>query len=423
MNLRAIRFIAIAIALSEICINDANAHGCSGSQFTLNYSSICGCYQFCGGPGGSLLISDCDSLVSLSVDWGDGSGNGIPVINGFPDTNSMPCHQYSSPGTYTVTLTVVGFCHSIFSAQTCHIPRTLFVAPFSSNFTADFKADTVCLGFVTPFFDLSTFNPDLINRTWLYDFGDGATATVYNPVHLYDSCGAYDVTLIIGGENLCCPLTMYDTITRRVYVNCNQGSQPNALGLTDPYIYDSTLADICCGGRVSGRIVTESGQPVSIATVSAMPSGQFDITDSSGNYSLSFFCGSSDTVAPSKNNDVLVSNGVSTADVLLIRAHILNSQMLSTPYKIIAADVNGSGSISTADVLLIRQLILGNRTTFPNGSLWTFVPHNYVFADPLSPFPFPTYRYYNNIASDISGENYIGIRLGDVNGSWNPTIH
>jgi PKD repeat protein len=334
----------------------------------------------------------------------------------------MPCHQYANPGTYTVTLTIVGYCHSFVSTQTCHIPRTLIVAPVNSNFSANFRTDTVCLGFVTPFFDLSIFAPDIINRTWLYDFGDGATATVYNPVHLYDSCGAYDVTLIIGGQNVCCPPSVYDTITKRVYVNCNQGSQPNALGLTDPYIYDSTLADICCGGRVSGRIITELGHPVSVATLGAVPSGQFDITDSSGNYSVSLYCGSSDTLWPSKTNDVAASNGISTADVLIIRLHILNSQLLSSPYKIIAADVNENHGISTADVLLIRQLILGNRTTFPSGSLWTFVPHNFVFADPLSPFPFPTYRYYNNIASDISGENYIGIRLGDVNGSWNPSV-
>jgi PKD repeat protein len=41
------------------------------------------------------------------------------------------------------------------------------------------------------FTDLSTGNP----LTWRWNFGDGATAAIKNPVHTYGGIGRYTVTL------------------------------------------------------------------------------------------------------------------------------------------------------------------------------------------------------------------------------------
>ena len=108
-------------------------------------------------------------------------------------------------------------------------------------------------------------------------------------------------------------------------------------------------------------------------------------------------------------------------DILLMQRHILQSQDLDSPYKIIAADVNGSGEVTTLDIVLTRALILANITSFQNGKLWEFVPDTHFFGDPLNPFPFPKSRSYENKTESQINQNFIGIKLGDVNGSWDPS--
>jgi len=149
---------------------------------------------------------------------------------------------------------------------------------------------------------------------------------------------------------------------------------------------------------------------------------QADITAADGLYSFNVNAGGNYTVTPSKNNDITTSNGITTLDNVLMQRQILAVLPLSTPYRIIAADVNGSSSVTTLDIVLSRAVILGNSPTYPNGKLWTFVNSDFSIAAPLNPFPFEKTRTYNNLNSNQTNQNFIGIKLGDVNGSWDSTI-
>lgn len=62
-------------------------------------------------------------------------------------------------------------------------------------------------------------------------------------------------------------------------------------------------------------------------------------------------------VIPRRNDDPL--NGISTRDILRIQSHVLGKKLISTPYRMIAADVNASNSITAADMVEMRKLILG----------------------------------------------------------------
>ncbi|MBT3208007.1 MAG: PKD domain-containing protein [Bacteroidetes bacterium] len=56
-------------------------------------------------------------------------------------------------------------------------------------------SDTIIIvGDTTQFFDLTTSNP----TNWLWDFGDGTTDTIQNPIHIYQNPGVYTVSLIVG---------------------------------------------------------------------------------------------------------------------------------------------------------------------------------------------------------------------------------
>ena len=66
----------------------------------------------------------------------------------------------------------------------------------------------------------------------------------------------------------------------------------------------------------------------------------------------------------------------------------------------------------------IRSLILANTTAFPGNRLWQFVSSDYLFPDTQHPFSFDKSRIYTNIISNQPNQNFIGIKLGDVNESW-----
>jgi len=122
------------------------------------------------------------------------------------------------------------------------------------------------------------------------------------------------------------------------------------------------------------------------------------------------------TVAPSKNDDPL--NGVSTLDLVAIQNHILGTQLLDSPYKLIAADVNRSGNISAQDMIELRKLILGIQDEFSNNSSWRMIDESMTFSDPSNPFSQEIKEEYD-ITSLNSNMNvdFVGVKIGDVNNS------
>jgi hypothetical protein len=145
------------------------------------------------------------------------------------------------------------------------------------------------------------------------------------------------------------------------------------------------------------------------------------ISSNKGLYKISPFAGGSYTLTPHKNNDKVKNNGVSTLDIILVQSHILNVDSLNTPYKILAADVNESGTITNLDILYMRRLILGIDTSFPGNKLWTFTDANHVFENKYKPFPNPSTKSFISL-SGVNTQDFIGIRLGDVNQDRDPLI-
>ena len=121
------------------------------------------------------------------------------------------------------------------------------------------------------------------------------------------------------------------------------------------------------------------------------------------------------TLTPFKDNNFL--DGVSTYDLVLISKHILGLEYLNSPYKIIAADANHSESVTTFDIVEIRKLILGIYDDFPDNTSWRFVDKDFVFPNPTNPFQsaFPESITRSNVTAVQFAEDFIGIKVGDVN--------
>ncbi|MCC7027462.1 MAG: HYR domain-containing protein, partial [Saprospiraceae bacterium] len=121
------------------------------------------------------------------------------------------------------------------------------------------------------------------------------------------------------------------------------------------------------------------------------------------------------TVKPIRNDDHL--NGVSTADIVKIQKHILGQALITSPYKMIAADVNASGTVTASDISEIRKLILGVIPEFGKVQSWTFVPETYTFVDPTKPFNAPRTAVITPVLVKDYNQNFMAIKMGDLTGN------
>ncbi|WP_373550153.1 T9SS type A sorting domain-containing protein, partial [Haliscomenobacter sp.] len=172
------------------------------------------------------------------------------------------------------------------------------------------------------------------------------------------------------------------------------------------------------GVSVAGTISTEGNANLQGASMTLSgAASQNATTTANGSYSfVNLSKGGDFTVTPQLDKNHL--NGVSTFDLVLIQKHILGVQVLNSPYKMIAADVNNSKSISTLDLIALRKLILNIDTHFANNTSWRFVDASYNFPNVNNPWSvaFPEVVSVNDIAANITA-NFVAIKIGDVNAS------
>lgn len=181
-------------------------------------------------------------------------------------------------------------------------------------------------------------------------------------------------------------------------------------------------------GPVSGNILTELQQPVPNAKVqlksnlAAVPQQFAGQTDAQGHFQF--------TGAPGTCNfslipklDTLPALGVNTLDVLLADWHMTGQSLLSTPYKIIAADANHDGLVNQPDLDAMSNLIVGAASQFPNNTSWRFLPANYTFPNPLSPLTAAFPEKISTTCPIATGQNqhFIAVKTGDLDGTANPS--
>jgi uncharacterized repeat protein (TIGR01451 family) len=165
--------------------------------------------------------------------------------------------------------------------------------------------------------------------------------------------------------------------------------------------------------HIRGKVFGPQESVIKITDINDPTFNQTQVTNPVGIYDFEVPIGGNYTVTPINNENPL--NGVSTYDKVLISRHIDNIQPFTYPYQYIAADVNNDNLITAADTSEIYKVILGIYTEFPNNSSWRFVRMDYVFPDPLQPFPYPETATFPNLTQDVANVNFIAIKVGDLN--------
>lgn len=388
-----------------------------------------------GGFSGSL---DSDDQFAYSMSYvGDVNGDGDPdlLVGAVQDddgaTNRGAVWLLNLKANHTLTLSTSTYnpvCYG-YSTGTATVSVTGGVAPYSYQWD-DLYAQTTatCYGLAA-----GTYSVDVTDA-------NGTTATT--SVTITQPSTGVSVTGVVtdasnGLSNGSINISVSGGTSPYSYNWSNWEYTQDISGLSagsySVWVYDDngcfTVDTFVVGGgtttttaTISGTIESESGSTVNTVTVALSGnSTSSDVTSSNGQYSFTVTAGESYTITPSKSNDIKKDNGISTLDLLLMQEHILQLNSLSSPYKIIAADVDESGSVSTLDILYTRSIILQTATSFPNGKLWSFVNSDYTFSNPLNPFSYEDYRSYSS-ASDQTQQDFIAVKLGDVNDTWDNTV-
>lgn len=142
---------------------------------------------------------------------------------------------------------------------------------------------------------------------------------------------------------------------------------------------------------VSNVLISGAGSPNVSATTAAPGPGE-------GTYTLAGFGAGSYTVTPSKTGG---SNGISSFDAGRVAQHVSGLPPLLNSNQLIAADTSGNSQVSSFDAGLIASYVVsgvGGQT-----ASWKFLPVN---------------RNYASVTSNITGEDYNAILVGEVSGNW-----
>lgn len=187
-----------AAATYNVTLIVANLSGCTDTishSIIVNpnpisdYTALTTCHTY------PTLFTDNSTLGAI---WAWDFGDVTPA-----DTAQAPAHIFANPGNYSVELVV----KSIFG---CTDSSTQIITVLPQP-VANYTVGNICARDTIPFTDIST-GTDI--NTWAWDFGDGGTAAINNPMHVFQLSGNYNISLIVTNNSGCA-----DTIIKPLISN------------------------------------------------------------------------------------------------------------------------------------------------------------------------------------------------------------
>ena len=257
-----------------------------------------------------------------------------------------------------------------------------------------------------------------------YVLGDGISDTPSDPNEICIAVNNCAVSCDRG--DLSSPSVPYDVATQPSNIMSYRCKKTFSLGQLEVIRKDAVAGryavtlhpnanESCTDIGLINRYCSTSNGPERLPIKSAIvnvtntnPSGSCSkVTDADGKYSTTNCIAIGTTQmannAPAKTGSGSLyksDNGVTTADLVDIRKHILQLTLLDNPFYWLAADANYDGRITTSDFINIRQVLLRlpGEENFDVAGSWRFVPEWYqaesnfngsfedVTTDPSGPF-------------------------------------
>lgn len=191
----------------------------TGLEAGFSYANTQGC--------GPLTVNFTDeSTGAVSWHWNFGSSPSSTAQN--------PNHTYNNIGTYSVRqiVTDINGC-----MDTLIVPNLVTVTGSVVNFGIDtmYGCETLSVQFA----DLT--NPPGTVASYLWDFGDGTTSSLANPLHQYVNAGIYDVSLTITDIGGCTNTIVQNDIINYIPYPTPSFSVSSTFGcIGDPFTFNNT---------------------------------------------------------------------------------------------------------------------------------------------------------------------------------------
>jgi gliding motility-associated-like protein len=176
-----------------------SAGGCPTGDEILNFE-----FAVADPPPLTKFSASQKACINKSVNFNlDNQNTGGTVLNYFWDfgdgtvsTEKNPSHVFTTTGVKTVSLFVkndVACVSNIFS-----LPIEIFVEP-AANFSIN---NVSCTQQNISFTNSTVLNGNTV-QSYLWDFGDGGTSALKDPIHTYTTPGDYNVKLVVKTESNC----------------------------------------------------------------------------------------------------------------------------------------------------------------------------------------------------------------------------
>jgi len=330
----------------------------------------------------ATAISDCNGAVTITNNSPYATSHGADASGVYPI------------GTTVVTFTAIDFCNKKSTCKTTikvkdgKKPSPVVFYGLAITLMEDTINGGGTITLVPEWFDAGSFDNCTDNNDLVFSI----SPSVFN----CDSLGERNVRI-----------TVTDESGNSEYVNT--------------YIIVQDPAGVCVTNftaNIAGLIKTEDGDKISAVNMMAMTPDTMYEKRVDGDYvMLDLKGGEKYDIIPQKGDDY--TNGVSTRDLIIMKNHILGKNIIQSPYKLIAADVNGDKIINTADLIILRKLVLGTVDTLPGDYSWKFIDGNYIFS-PFSPAltqNYPTSVSIAKLKENKDNISFIGTKMGDLNSS------
>ena len=177
-----------------VSLGVANAAGCVNTQTLTNFINI-------GGPNASFSVDSFHGCAPLTDGFTNTSTSSTPIVSyqwvfgdGGGSTSQNPTYTYNATGSYLPYLVVTnaaGCKDTAYAIDSVIVGNTL-----NPNFIA--LPLVQCVDQPVSFTNQTLGGG--ANTHYLWNFGDGQTSNLINPIHAYTDTGKYDITLTVTNQ-------------------------------------------------------------------------------------------------------------------------------------------------------------------------------------------------------------------------------
>ncbi len=342
-----------------------------------------------GCSGQEVAFSSASSSANVSgktiTKWVWDFGDGTPL-----DNNQNPKHTYSVSNATTFTVKLyVGADNSCLSNP---ITTTITINPtpvaiFTTTFNGITSANATinsCINTTIAFEDKSTIGAGPTVTGWLWDFGDGTTSSLKNPIHSYLTTGTYNVSLISKSSSGCESLVLIKTFN-----------------IADLPINDFVLPEVCAkdGIAIFKNLSTGAGLTSYLWDFGEPSSGVLNTsTAAEGNHKYSL---------PGTYKVVLTIRNINGCEVVLEKAFTVNDSSPIANFEVVSTNfcsnkalvLKNTSKVDIGNIARLEWYIDGVKTQTDDDPLPDKL---YTFVLPL--FGGNTDKIYNIRLVVFSGE-------------------